>query len=586
MKNLKIGVKLAVTFLIIIILFCLTVVAAIYGLKENATKYSEFYNVGYQITNRVMSMRRGMQVIIKELAFITIEGNNEKSDSYLESLQDELATLEENANWVFQNFTSDPDLLEEFATNITAAMEMQENVVNMAYTDAERARTMLLNEYQPLMDEAASALIKIDNIAEKDAERDHEDTANLQKYLVFGLIGVAAVALLITIFLSSYLTGGITRPLRELEQASRKIVEGDFDITIKYKSKDEMGKLADAFRNMAIILDTVISDASMILSEMANGNFDVRTKAEERYVGSFQSLLISIRKLNRDLSATLGQINQSADQVASGSGQVSSGAQALSQGATEQAATVEELASTITGISHQVKDAAKNALEAKEQSNTAGDEVAECNKQMQDMILAMEEITRTSNEINKIVKTIESIAFQTNILALNAAVEASRAGVAGKGFAVVADEVRTLASKSSIASQNTAELIENTIRAVERGTVLAGSTAESLVKVMEEVRVASAKVDMIAEAAEDQADAVEQVTLGMDQISSVVQTNSDTAVESAAASQQLSEQAEVLKNLVAKFILREEYAKGSAAKTGFGSEWAPSPSSTDSINLD
>ena len=246
---------------------------------------------------------------------------------------------------------------------------------------------------------------------------------------------------------------------------------------------------------------------------------------------------------------------------------------------------MEQLAYTITGISYQVKDTAKNALEAKEQSSTAGDEVEECNQQMQDMIAAMEEITRTSNEINKIVKTIESIAFQTNILALNAAVEASRAGVAGKGFAVVADEVRNLASKSSAASQNTAELIESAIRAVERGTMIAGSTAESLVKVMEEVRIASSKVDMIADAAEEQAGAIEQVTLGMDQISNVVQTNSDTAVESAAASQELSQQADMLKNLVAKFILREEYAMGTVnTKTGFGN--GHMHSSIDMINLD
>lgn len=582
MKNLKIGVKLLVTFSIIIILFCLTVGTAIYGLEENATKYSDFYNVGYQITNKVMSMRREMQIIVKDLAFITIEDDSDKSDSYLENLRSALSSLEEDANWLFKHFTGDSALLETFATNVTAAVEMQETVINTAHTDMEKARTMLLDEYQPLVEEATDVLVQMSEIAEKDAELDHENTVTLQKYLVIGLIGMAAVALLITFFVSSYLTAGITKPLRELEIAAGKVVEGDFDITISYKSKDELGRLAEAFRNMADILGTVISDASRLLSEMSNGNFDVRTRAEERYVGSFQSLLLSIRKLNRDLSSTLGQINRSADQVASGSGQVSGGAQALSQGATEQAATVEQLAATITGISHQVKDTAKNALEAKEQSSEAGNEVAECNQQMQEMISAMEEITRTSNEINKIVKTIESIAFQTNILALNAAVEASRAGVAGKGFAVVADEVRTLASKSSEASQNTAELIESSIRAVERGTRIAGSTAESLVKVMDEVRIASAKVDMIADAAEEQSSAIEQVTLGMDQISSVVQTNSETAVESAAASQELSQQAEMLKSLVAKFILREEYAMGTTnSKAGFGNEWASSSGNID-----
>lgn len=583
MKNLKIRAKLLITFFLIILLFCLTVATAIIGLKENETKYSDFYHVGYQITSKVMNMRRGLQIIVKDLSFMTIESQDEKGNVYLEDMQEELLLLEENANWLFKNFTGDPALLESFATNVRAAVDMQESVINTVSIDMSKAQSMLLNEYQPLVEEAVNSLIQISEVAENNAKLDYQNTVKLQQILIITLLSMAGIALIITIFLSIYLTGSITRPLRELEASAGKIVEGNFDFTIKYQSRDELGCLANEFRNMAIILGTVISDASRILSEMANGNFDVRTQAEERYVGSFQSLLISIRKLNRDLSITLGQINRSADQVASGSGQVSSGAQALSQGATEQAATVEELTSTITGISVQVKDTADNALQAKEQSSTAGDEVEECNKQMQDMILAMEEITRTSNEISKIVKTIESIAFQTNILALNAAVEASRAGVAGKGFAVVADEVRNLASKSSIASQNTAELIESAIKAVERGTMLAGSTAESLVKVMEEVRTASSKVDMIADAAEEQASAIEQVTLGMEQISSVVQTNSNTAVESASASQELSEQAGMLKNLVAKFILREEYALGTVnTPTGFND----SSSANNIINLD
>ena len=182
-----------------------------------------------------------------------------------------------------------------------------------------------------------------------------------------------------------------------------------------------------------------------------------------------------------------------------------------------------------------------------------------CNTQMHDMMSAMQEINRTSNEIGKIIKTIEDIAFQTNILALNAAVEASRAGAAGKGFAVVAEEVRNLAGKSTAASKDTAELIESSIRAVSRGTKIADSTAQALMKVVEEVRTVASAVENIADAAEEQSGAVEQVTVGVDQISSVVQTNSATAQQSAAASQELSSQAEVLKDLVAQFQLREEF---------------------------
>lgn len=581
MKNLKIGTKLLTTFMLVIILFCGTVVIAIYGLQQNADKYSEFYHVGYQVTNRVMNMRRGLQVIAKDVAFITIEEDADKTAEYRQDVEKELNLLEENATWLGENFTSDPELLQAFYTDIKSAIAIQQEVIDLSETDMEGAVNMLLDEYQPMLTDAVNNLIRISNEVESSADNDYNETVDMQELLVIAQLAMAGGALVITICLCLYLTRSIVRPVHELEKASEKIVAGEFDIDITYKSKDEMGSLANAFRNMADILETVIVDASRLLSEMANGNFDVRTKAEERYVGQFQGLLLSMRKLNRDLSMTLGQINNSADLVASGSGQVSNGAQALAQGATEQAASVEELAATITNISHQVKQTAENAMEAKTQSGTAGDEVELCNTKMQDMMAAMEEITRTSDEISKIIKTIEDIAFQTNILALNAAVEASRAGVAGKGFAVVAEEVRSLAGKSSAASKNTSELVESSIKAVARGTQIAGSTAESLVKVVEQVRTVSANVDKIADAAEEQAGAIEQVTLGVDQISSVVQTNSATSEESAAASQELSEQAEMLKSLVAKFVLRAEYAMAATNTKPSFNKW-----SSDSINLD
>ena len=275
--------------------------------------------------------------------------------------------MEENATWLFQNFEGDTSLLDAFRESMTEAVEMQEAVIALSETDMQAAQTMLLNEYQTLVEEAVNTLIKISDVAAGSAETDYQDTVVMQDMLIIAQLGLAGIALLITLILSTYLTRSIVRPTRELETAANKIVKGDFDINISYKSKDEMGSLANAFRDMAVILGNVISDASRLLEEMANGNFDVRTQAEESYVGSCQNLLSSIRKLNRDLSSTMGQINRSADQVASGAGQVSCGAQALAQGATEQAAAVEQLAATITGISKQVNDTAENARNARNQ---------------------------------------------------------------------------------------------------------------------------------------------------------------------------------------------------------------------------
>ena len=271
---------------------------------------------------------------------------------------------------------------------------------------------------------------------------------------------------------------------------------------MRYESKDEIGVLAQSFRVTSQGLHGVVSDLTYLMDEMANGNFNIKTKAEELYVGDFRPILESIRRMNKNLSSTLSQINDAADQVASGSEQVSSGAQGLSQGATEQASSVEELAATINDISDQVRMTADNAKEAKSQVEDAGRELSRSNESMEEMMQAMQEISSKSSEIGKIIKTIEDIAFQTNILALNAAVEAARAGEAGKGFAVVADEVRNLASKSAEAAKNTTLLIEGSIAAVEDGTRIAEQTASAIYATVESTKRAVDTVEKITDAGE------------------------------------------------------------------------------------
>lgn len=375
--------------------------------------------------------------------------------------------------------------------------------------------------------------------------------------------GIIITIILMVVFLaiSSYMAYRLARqigePVKDCAQRLRLLAEGDLDTPVhEIHTGDETQILADSARTLVRGFRLMIQDMDEMLAEMSRGNLTADSKCEEAYVGGYRGLLDSARKLSAQLSDTLRQINQSADQVSAGAEQVSAGAQALSQGATEQASAIEEQAATINDISGKIIATADRAGDVHSQSSETGREVEQCNEQMLELVNAVRDIGESSSQIGKIIKTIEDIAFQTNILALNAAVEAARAGTAGKGFAVVADEVRNLASKSAEASKSTSVLIEGSARSVEKGMKIADETAASLQKAVISTENTVKAVDKITEATAEQSQAVSQVTQGVDQISSVVQTNSATAEESAAASEELSGQAVILKELVGQFKTR------------------------------
>lgn len=344
----------------------------------------------------------------------------------------------------------------------------------------------------------------------------------------------------------------VAAPLAKAVDRLKLLAEGDIHSEVPEPTEnDETKILLDCLSETMQDLNTIITDISSDLAELADGNFMINV--DETYKGDFAQISDSFRDIVGSLSAALGEIDSNAESVRKGATDLAGASQLLAEGATDQASAIEELTATMTDISEKIHTNAENASKAKKVVNGMNDQVSESNAQMKQSTEAMERIREASDKIAEIISSIEEIASQTNLLALNASIEAARAGEAGKGFAVVATQVGTLSEQSSEAAKNTKQLIQNAIQAVEDGTKLANSTAESLLLVVENAKTVGEAIDEIAIASEEQADATAQITEGVNQIAQVVESNSATSEESAAASQELSSQADLLKELVDRF---------------------------------
>lgn len=373
--------------------------------------------------------------------------------------------------------------------------------------------------------------------------------------LIAVLAVLSVVVLGILIFAVLVLVRNMMRPLTTISSDMEAFSQGELDVDITFESRDEIGRMAGSVRDSVHSLKALIENVSHVLGQLSKGNLNLT--AEGEYIGDFRSIRDSLEQIIDSLNSTLGQIDASAEMVSGGAEQVAAGSQTLAQGASEQAETVEKLAVSVQEISQQIKKNAEGASHANGRVTVIEKEALQSSRRMKDMLDAMREIKETSRRIVKINKTVEDIAFQTNILALNASVEAARAGAESRGFAAVADEVRNLAEMSSEASKSTALLLAASLDAVTNGSEVAAETAASLDDVVRGVQELSESMDKISAASGEQAHAIELVTQGIGKISDIVQMNSATAEESAAASEGLSAQAQLLKELTGKFQLKD-----------------------------
>lgn len=270
-------------------------------------------------------------------------------------------------------------------------------------------------------------------------------------------------------------------------------------------------------------------------------------------IGILLAVIITL-SITRPINVVIAGLSEGAGQVASAANQVSTSSQSLAEGAAEQAAGLEETTSSMEEMGSMTKQNADNARQADGLSNETGQVVARANQAMRELTTSMEDITKAGEETGKIIKTIDEIAFQTNLLALNAAVEAARAGEAGAGFAVVADEVRNLAMRAAEAAKNTADLIEGTIEKTKHGSALVAKTNEAFAEVAESSTKVGELVSEIAAASAEQTQGIEQVNVAMTQMDKVTQQNAANAEESAAASEELSAQAETMQGFVTDLV--------------------------------
>ena len=512
--------------------------------NDISTSWLPSIDIARELENTLSNIR------LNELGYLTAISEDTEASS-LSYLQKEKADMDTLLSTYGELIDEEERSFYENAKNLWSQYDKADKEIMALAKQGQKdeARAVLEGECVELYNALNNAFTSIVTYNTEGSDAATEESLHLYRTAIFLMAAVILAVILVGVFFSFVIIRMIKFPISEIQDAAMRMADGDLDVEISYTSKDELGILAAQVRRLIHKLQVIIDDENKFLAKMADGDFTVDSVCEAEYTGGFHPLLVSFRGIADKLNDTMQQINQSSQQVASGS-------QALSQGATEQASSVQELASTINEISNRIKQNADNAQNANEKAGSISTEMNVSNEKMHQMIQAMEDITSCSNEIGKIIKTIEDIAFQTNILALNAAVEAARAGTAGKGFAVVADEVRNLASKSADASKDTSALIENSLKAVENGTRIADETAKSLYQAVNDVNEMAGIIGQISQASIAQADSIAQITIGVDQISSVVQTNSATAQESAAASEELSSQSQLMKNLVGRFKLK------------------------------
>lgn len=524
-------------------------IAVIVVLFANMMNYVYRVNAADQA---VKICRMNVNAAARNIREMALNEDTSTYESYEQTVEKLLTEVSSQLEIMKQTGVVPDELYTEYSSALNDWGNIGYSIMNeIKEGNRDEAIEDILNECTPALNKSVETVIKLDELTD---ELDKRDVINTIICAIVGLAGIVIClifAWVLTKKTSKRVLETILEPIRAIEDVAKELTEGNLHSNLEYHSDDEIGRLAHSMRKSTRILGTYIDDIDRAMKLFSEGNFDVQPEVEWR--GDFVGILNSFMAFEKSMADTVKGIQNVSDQVSSGAEQVAASANDLADGATNQASVVEELTATVTGVSEQIEH---NSNAAKEISGRVGDlggAILESNGKMREMVDSMNEINQASQEIDKIIATINEIATQTNLLALNASIEAARAGEAGKGFAVVANQVNVLADQSAQAAKESAALIESSVSAVEKGMVVAKETAAQLEEVADTSKIITREVTGIAETLETQAAEMKQINLGIEQINDVVQTNSATSQECAAASEQMSDEADGLREMIRKF---------------------------------
>ena len=551
----KVGDKLKYAFGTVIVTFMFAMLMAFIAIILMNADTKKFYEEAYMSSVAQMEIRKDVQLMSKNILWALTVDNTGAAQSYLSAADQAAQKVESNVEELRQSY-ADRTAVDDLQQAVSEMEDIRAQLMELA-RQREKAKALVIfnGDYNNALVTVQNKLVIIGDNATQEATTQYRAarTTGIGSIILTVVLGV--VSLNFSIVIRKTITKNMLRPIKQIQKASADLKAGNLDVDITYESPDELGQLANDFKDACATLHAMVEDTGVLLDQMANGDFTISEDNKSKYVGSFVEQFESMHQLGSQMSETLEQINVASEQVAQGSGQLSCGAQALAEGATDQAGAVEELTATVENITEVANNNAAAAEKSYETVREAAEHAGQSREDLKRLTEAMQRIDATSKEIQNIIGSIEDIAEQTNLLSLNASIEAARAGEAGRGFAVVAEQIGKLAGDSARAAVNTRDLLGKSLQEVENGNVITEKTVEALNQILETMNRFADAAKGSSESSREQADMLRQVEQGIEQISSVVQSNSASAEETSATSQQLSAQSDELKTLVGKFKL-------------------------------